>query len=455
MRQFDLYITKLITEYLKINVTEKRTTHVVLTKTARRLKSRIEKAKKRIEKFKMISRPLMLEEKQKIRKDAEIMRKNKSELLRIRSGRDCKRLIRFTYIRYADDWILLTNAKRDIVLEIKEKCSEWLMKELGFQLDHDKTRITNLDKEKAKFVGFTIFRKKKRIIRKTSKKGIIFRQRSTVELTLGIDHDRVRNRLVAGKIMNEKLKPRSNTLYGLMKPVYIVKKYRQRLEGLVNYYYRILSYPTELSLYYYAYKFSCLKTLARRMNKSIKKITMTYGEEIKMEIEVKEFTLKGEKTRIERASFPKYRAAMNRGKEMKNIRNNKMYKRLATRKILGLTKTEKKDFLPSIKMEYCLENPVPVADPFSMNEIAVNLRSGYQMASHCCICGEPNSEHSPIEMHHVNHLRKGKVSGFSQLMKNLNRKTIPTCRPCHKKIHKGSYDGYKLRDLFDVGITQI
>ena len=376
MRQFDLYINKLIIEYLKINVTEKRTANVVLTKTARRLKSRIEKAKKRIEKFKMISRPLMLEEKQKIRKDAEIMRKNKSELLRTRPGRDCKRFIRFTYIRYADDWILLTNAKRDIVLKIKEKCSEWLMEELGFQLDHDKTRITNLDKEKAKFVGFTIFRKKKRIVRKTSKKRIIFRQRSTVELTLGIDHDRVRNRLVAGKIMNEKLKPRSNTLYRLMKPIYIVKKYRQRLKGLVDYYYPILSYPTELSLYYYAYKFSCLKTLARRMNKSIKKITMTYGEEIKMEIEIKEFTLKGEKTRIEQASFPKYRTAMNRGKEMKNIRNNKMYKRLATRKRLGLTKTEKKDFLPSIKMEDCLENPVTAADPFSMNEIAVNLRLG-------------------------------------------------------------------------------
>lgn len=106
-------------------------------------------------------------------------------------------------------------------------------------------------------------------------------------------------------------------------------------------------------------------------------------------------------------------------------------------------------------MEDCLENPVAAADPFSMNEIAVNLRSGYQIASHCCICGESNSEHSPIEMHHVNHIRKGKVSGFSQLMKNLNGKTIPTCRLCHKKIHKGSYDGYKLRDLFDLGITKI
>jgi len=459
MRKFDLYINELVTEYLKRNVTENRTATSVLTRTARRLKGRVEKAKGRIEKLKKISRPLTMEEKQKVRKDAEIMRKNKSELLRTRSGRDCKRLMRFIYIRYADDWILFTNTKRDIVLEIKEKCFKWLMEELGFQLDHNKTRITNLDKEKAKFVGFTIFRKKKRIIRKTSKKGVIFRQRSTVELTLGIDHDRVRNRLIAGKIMDEKFKPRSNTLYGLMKPIYIVKKYKQRLEGLINYYYRLLTYPTELNLYYYAYKFSCLKTLARRMKKSIKKITLTYGEEMKMKVEVREFTLKGEKIRIEHESFPKYRAAMNRGKEIKDIRNKEMFKRLAVKKkmrnAMDLAETERREFLPSIGMEDCLKNPKAVADPFSMNEIAVNLRSGYQMASHCCICGEPDSEDSPIEMHHINQIRKGKISGFKQLMKNLNRKTIPTCRPCHEKIHKGSYDGYKLRDLFDVGITQI
>ena len=459
MRKFDLYMNELITEYLKINVTEKRTATTVLTKTARRLKGRVEKAKGRIEKLKEISRQLTIKEKQKIRKDAEIMRKSKSKLLRTRSGRDSKRLIRFSYIRYADDWILFTNAKRDIVLEIKEKCSKWLIKELGFQLDNDKTRITNLDKEKAKFVGFTIFRKKKRIIRKTSKKGVIFRQRSTVELTLGIDHNRVRNRLIAGKIMDKKLKPRSNTLYGLMKPIYIVRKYKQRLEGLINYYYRVLTYPTELNLYYYAYKFSCLKTLARRMKKSSKKITLTYGEEMKMKMEVKEFTLKGEKIRVEQENFPKYRAAMKKGKEMKEIRDKEMFKRLAVKKQMknstGLTETERRDFLLPIKMEDCLKNSTIAADPFSMSEIVVNLRSGYQMASHCCICGEPNSKSSPIETHHINHVRKGKASGFRQLMKNQNRKTIPTCKPCHQKIHKGTYDGYTLRNLFDIEITQI
>ena len=47
-------------------------------------------------------------------------------------------------------------------------------------------------------------------------------------------------------------------------------------------------------------------------------------------------------------------------------------------------------------------------------------------------------------MHHVKHIRKG----FTQIMKQLNRKQIPVCHSCKTKIHYGKYDGtalYKLR----------
>ena len=52
-------------------------------------------------------------------------------------------------------------------------------------------------------------------------------------------------------------------------------------------------------------------------------------------------------------------------------------------------------------------------------------------------------------MHHVKHIRKSnrKHQGFSQIMSALNRKQIPVCQSCHKKIHKGVYDGISLRDL--------
>ena len=113
---------------------------------------------------------------------------------------------------------------------MKKDIQTWLRTHLKFELDEKKTKITNLETDKALFLGFSIFRLKKRIIRKSNSKGLSFRQRSTVPLTIGIDHERVRSRLIAGKIMNEQLKPRSNPLYIQMHPVDMVTKYKQRVE---------------------------------------------------------------------------------------------------------------------------------------------------------------------------------------------------------------------------------
>jgi retron-type reverse transcriptase len=33
--------------------------------------------------------------------------------------------------------------------------------------------------------------------------------------------------------------------------------------------------------------------------------------------------------------------------------------------------------------------------------------------------------------------KKGKVTGFTQILKQLNRKQIPCCKKCHQRIHRG------------------
>lgn len=50
-------------------------------------------------------------------------------------------------------------------------------------------------------------------------------------------------------------------------------------------------------------------------------------------------------------------------------------------------------------------------------------------------------------MHHIKHIKKRVVTGFSEIMKSLNRKQIPTCRQCHRRIHRGEYNGLSLTDL--------
>jgi len=66
----------------------------------------------------------------------------------------------------------------------------------------------------------------------------------------------------------------------------------------------------------------------------------------------------------------------------------------------------------------------------------------------CLICGENDY----VEMHHVKHIKKGEIKGFTKLMQVLNRKQIPVCRDCHMKIHKGIYDGISIDKL--VGLRE-
>jgi hypothetical protein len=64
----------------------------------------------------------------------------------------------------------------------------------------------------------------------------------------------------------------------------------------------------------------------------------------------------------------------------------------------------------------------------------------------CIIC---DSIKGPIEMHHLKHVCKQghRYGGFHQQIALLNRKQVPMCQACHKKIHAGLYDGPSLTKL--------
>lgn len=288
MNKFDHYIIKRLKEVAaNLNEVEGRSVAGKYTIYTQRLTGRILRAQARIKKIQLEKSVITKEELNYIREQTRIMRESKKEKLRVTSKSANSLLLRFAYSRYADDWIILTNGKEKLLKQLKDELTNYLWDNLKLKLNQDKTVITNLNKDKAKYLGFTIFHKKKRIIRKTTKKGRIFRQRSIVELTIGVDHEGVLNRLIAGRIIHDNHQPRSNPIYTVLKPYEVVSKYKQRLEKLLNYYYYNVTYLTELGRYHYYYKFSCLKTLARRMNISIVQITMKYGERMGIELEVK------------------------------------------------------------------------------------------------------------------------------------------------------------------------
>jgi group II intron reverse transcriptase/maturase len=373
MNEFDQYVKKRLEEIATItNESENRSVAGKYTRYTRRMSSRIEKAQVRIRKIQSEKRIIGVEEKKYILKQTQIMRDSKKEKMRAVSKSPSSLLLRFAYSRYADDWIILTNGKRQLLEQIKGEVMNYLWDNLKLKLDQDKTVITDLKRDKAKYLGFTIFHKKKRIIRKTTEKGKIFRQRSTVELTIGIDHQRVLNRLTARKIISEKHLPRSNPIYTVMKPYEIVTKYRQRIEGLFNYYYYNVTYPNELNRYYYIHKFSCLKTLARRMKISISQVTMKYGEklEITLEINSQRKDSTGEVLKLtekKSTKFPTYGEIHKQNRQRKELAQKESFARIKKDKEkAGLEPVNFEDYLIFSGIDY---------EIFSMKNIAVNLRS--------------------------------------------------------------------------------
>jgi hypothetical protein len=79
-----------------------------------------------------------------------------------------------------------------------------------------------------------------------------------------------------------------------------------------------------------------------------------------------------------------------------------------------------------------------------MNKI--NWRTLRNLSSVCCICGSSEN----VEMHHIHQIRKGKVEGFAQVMKQLNRKTVPLCKEHHIAVEKGLIQDIRVKDLYNI-----
>lgn len=249
---------------------------------------------------------------QKFRRLLKQIEKDKKLQLTLPHKNKARRLLRISYCRYADDWILFTNLKETEVEVLKKRLTEWLRNELKFELDQEKTYITNLRKGKAKFLGFTLFIHKKNISKVKNKDGRIFRRRSNERLFMGIDHDKVKSRMIGLQMIDEKYKPRHVSLYCRLKPWEIVTKFSQKLTGFLNYYYNYLTYPSDLGVYYYILRYACLKTVAYRMKISVSKIHKVHGEKMNMKKTIRMIDSKTNTHTIKEGyvKFPRYLEAM-------------------------------------------------------------------------------------------------------------------------------------------------
>lgn len=347
---------------------------------------------------------------------------------------------RLFYVRYADDWILLTNAKTETVEKIKGIIKDFLLNNLGAQLSEEKTLITDTRKKAAHFLGFEISSHNKyKLIR--TEKGL--RRVSTFPLIFRPDSTRIINRLHSKGFCDKNGFPKSIPWLSNLEATVILERFNASIVGLASYYIEWISRPTDLHRWIYILRFSCLKTISQKHRSTINKIFKRFG--------------------TDRYSAATKTIAVTAEITFGSLTFNREWKLETYINVVKKNKTARRwSFLNTIFNEresgkigeYPLkkDRPTVTHENFVDTLTWVSLRTQAPFDMPCCICGSMEQ----IEMHHIKHIRKTafsdlKEANFLKMMSLRNRKQIPVCRYCHiHVIHSGKYKGDRLSRRIDI-----
>jgi len=327
---------------------------------------------------------------------AKELKKIRAERFTMNSLKD--KTIRIEYVRYADDWMVGVSGDSELAHKIKDEISNFTVKTLEQKIHPLKTKVTDLRKGNVHFLGYDIFLPRNRPISGYKGKGVKTIRRGQPQLRFDIPVNKITKRYVERGYLKQKAKgvrPISRGSYTVLEDHVIVSHYRSIWLGLLNYYSGCTN-RGRLQYIHYLLHTSCAMTLGHRHRMSNSKIFKKHKKTLTVKIRDTDKTV----------SFPyktKWRLKERkwlRGKNV-NLPTYSYMKNLVSRSSLGLP---------------------------------------------CAVC---DSNESPIEMHHVKHVKKNgyRYQGFHQQMALLNRKQIPLCKDCHKKVHAGLYNGPSLESL--------
>jgi len=293
------------------------------------------------------------------------------------------------YVRYCDDFIIAINGNREDCEKIKEQLTEFISKSLKMELSQEKTLITHSNTY-ARFLGYDIRVRRSNIIKVNN--GVKMRTlNNKVELNIPLK-DKIERFLFDKKIIIQKddgeLSPVSRK--GLLRctDLEIISAYNAEVRGICNYY-SLASNFSDLNYFAYLMEYSCLKTIARKHNSSIKKVKSKYRNG-KNCWGIPYETKSGEKVR----NFVKYNEC---------------------RKVMP----ELIDTISKHSLQYA----------YTRTKLECRLK-----AKKCELCDTTTAKH--YEIHHVNKVKNLKGKRVWELvMIAKNRKTLVVCRECHYKIH--------------------
>lgn len=383
-----------------------------------------------------------------IRSNAIKLYKNiNKEALNLQSQDQNKLRLRCAYVRYADDWILLTNAKKHILEKIKEKIAYFLMEKLKAQLAMEKTLITDTRENPARFLGYELWSYKNKKIGKykqKNKKHFVTATTAGSKIFAKTDRQRLIDRLYMKGYCTIDGSPKEMGFISNLEDFSIIERFNSVLMGIALYYTEFIRNPRRnLSQWIYIIRFSCIKTIAQKHKLSVAKVFKKYSSEINKEDKSRERTI--EVRVINQIEEKKY---------------EKIWKLLTTGELIqkAISLKRRKELFD---IYWKLEKGTPIIyvgkekraitnDNFYEKLMWINIRTQSSFDLPCSICGSEED----IEMHHIKHVRKNrydlidKNESWSKAMYLRNRKQIPVCRECHINIiHKGKYGGMSLNTI--------
>lgn len=149
-------------------------------------------------------------------------------------------------------------------------------------MSNEKSKITKLTTEPAKFLGFEIkmYKNRKLVLDKNNRQ----RRIGGNKPILGIDKKRLLERLVWRGFI-KKTKPREQPAWSTLSDYEIVMKYNSIIRGLTNYYYPLITYKSTTNYFIYILEYSCYKTLCQKHRTTIRKLIKKYGQPLKVKNE--------------------------------------------------------------------------------------------------------------------------------------------------------------------------
>jgi group II intron reverse transcriptase/maturase len=312
--------------------------------------------------------------------------------------------IRIRYLRYADDWLVGVNGSHALAEEIKERIKGFLWDRLKLTLSEEKTCITNARTEEAFFLGTTLKignGGKAKVKQMTNWTGKTFKRRTTGwETVMKAPLPRLVKRLSDRGSCTKEGEPIPKSGWAFLDADQIVSLYSSINRGIQNYY-RFADNWGQLNRIQYILHYSLAKTLARKYQISMTKVFKRFGKQMTIRVTGKDGKKDREVGFYLNHDWTKRRNAFQDGRH------------------------------PDIDLV----------------RTAMQMRTRSKLGKPCCICGDGGQ----IAMHHVRHIRKLShkriATGFTRILRAINRKQIPVCRECHVKIHRGTYDGMKLSHL--------